>query len=640
MNDIIDTQIRNLLKRYFGFEDFRELQQEAIEAILQGRDLFMILPTGGGKSLCYQLPALLKNGTAIVVSPLIALMQDQVKALQDRGINAKMLASSMSNEEQERVYEALQKGKIKLLYVAPERFGSNRFFSLLFEIKLSFFVIDEAHCVSEWGHEFREDYRKLGILKERFVDVPIAAFTATATKKVANDIIKALHLYDPLLLRGKIFRTNLFISVIKRRDNGYKQIETFLKQKSDQNGIIYTFTRKESERLAKELQSKGFKALAYHAGLSNEIREGVYEAFMAEEAQIIVATVAFGMGIDKSNIRFVIHTSLPKTIEGYYQEIGRAGRDGLMSEALMLFNNGDRIQKQELVNQLPNSPYKEIAQKKLESIYNYAITAKCRHRYIANYFGDEINECETLCDNCTREKKEKKEITTQVLMLLSAIYRLQERFGQSYVIDVVRGSRSQKIIQNNHDALSVYGVGKEYSKKEFESVFEHLFDIGAIVRHEYQTIKLTIKGKELLRSKKKIFIDIDRYEIDGKTKATVSKIFQMPNFEALRKLRAKIAKENNIPAYIVFSDKTLQEMAIQVPQTKEEMLQISGIGEVKYERYGEIFLKLCKELEIPKQEATKDLKIEAWIKQGLEFATANELQEALRKYTDVKSNTL
>ena len=631
--------IKQTLKHYFGFEDFRTFQKEAIEAILDNKDLFMILPTGGGKSLCYQLPALLKNGTAIVVSPLIALMQDQVKALRDRGINAMMLASSKSALEQEKVYEALYSGDVKLLYVAPERFGSTRFFDLLAQIEISFFVIDEAHCVSEWGHEFRDDYRKLGILKERYPYIPIAAFTATATQKVAEDIVSALHLQDPLLLRGKIFHDNLSITVLKRRNNGYAQVEAFLKRFGSQNGIIYTFTRKESERLANYLQAKGFKALAYHAGLSNEIREGVYKAFVEEDAQIIVATVAFGMGIDKSNIRFVIHTSLPKTIEAYYQEIGRAGRDGLPSEALLLFNNGDRVQKQELIEQLPGGAYKEIARRKLESIYSYAISSKCRHRYIANYFGDDIEDCKTLCDNCMIEEREEKDVTTQTLMLLSAIYRLHERFGQSYVIDVLRGSKLQKILNNAHDTLSVYGVGKEYSKKEFESVCEHLFDIAAIKRGEHQVLELTNKGKELLRSKEKVFMDASRYDVEAKTKKEPLKYQNSPNFEALRELRAKIAKEENIPAYIVFSDKTLYEMAQRVPKTKEEMLAVNGVGEVKFERYGEAFLKACTTFEAPEIEdtATLDDRVHEWIKKGLKLAALDDLIESLQRY---KKNTL
>ncbi len=633
----MNEKIKKTLKHYFGFENFRAFQQEAIEAILDSKDLFMVLPTGGGKSLCYQLPALLKNATAIVVSPLIALMQDQVRSLQERGIEARMLASSNSDKEQEEVYEALAKGEVKLLYVAPERFGSARFLQLLTQIDISFFVIDEAHCVSEWGHEFRDDYRKLGVLKERFRDVPIAAFTATATQKVAQDIVNALHLQNPFMVRGKIFRENLTIGVLKRKGNGYGQIEAFLKRFSTDNGIIYTFTRKESERLAKHLQSKGFKALAYHAGLSNEIREGVYKAFVQEEAQIIVATVAFGMGIDKSNIRFVVHTSLPKTIEGYYQEIGRAGRDGLASHALLLYNNADRVQKQELIDQLPPSPYKETARRKLESMYAYALTSKCRHRYIANYFGDDIQECETVCDNCADGAKEQKEVTTQALMVLSAIFRLQEGFGQSYVIDVLRGSKAQKILQNRHDTLPLYGVGKGYSKKEFESVCEHLFDIGAIVRGEHQVLQLTDKAKKMLRLREKVFMQASRYEMETKIQNTDEQT-DTQTLKALKELRREIAKESGIPAYMVFSDKTLQEISTVLPRTKEEMLRIGGVAQVKFERYGEAFLALCKSLASLENETApkRQERFVDWIEYGLRFATLEELQENLNSYIEKK----
>ncbi|SFV51342.1 ATP-dependent DNA helicase RecQ [hydrothermal vent metagenome] len=591
------------LKRYFGFDTFRPLQEEVVDSILGGEDLLMILPTGGGKSLCYQLPALLKEGIMVVISPLIALMQDQIKALQDRGIEAVMLSSAASVEEQNAIYERLYNDKeIKFLYIAPERFGSKRFLELLSHIKIASFVIDEAHCVSEWGHEFRSDYRKLHLLKEHFPYVPITAFTATATPRVADDIIKALRLNNPKVLKAKIFRDNLLLSAAKRVGNGYKQVESFIAEHKNESGIIYTFTRKESERLAAHLQKRGYDALAYHAGLSSDVRSDVYKRFINDETRIIVATVAFGMGIDKSNIRYVVHMSLPKTIESYFQEVGRAGRDTLMSEALLLYSSADEVQKRELIKEIEDETYRNNAYKKLDEIYTFAISSSCRHRYIANYFGDEIKPCKSLCDNCTKEKQEQVDITEPVLMLLSTIYRVGQSFGQNYIIDVARGSKVARIAQNGHESLSVYGVAHNYSKKQLEAVLERLFDLGAIIRAEHKVLRLTHKGVEILKSKEKITIDKDRYatqkikSIQKEQNSTHESEYDVKLFEQLRELRAKIAKENEIPAYIVFSDKTLKDMSIKKPQTKEEMLEVNGVGEVKFERYGEEFLEVLTQI--------------------------------------------
>ncbi len=589
------------LKKYFGFDAFRSLQEEAVEASLEERDLLMILPTGGGKSLCYQLPALLKEGVTVVISPLIALMQDQIQALRDRDIKAVMLSSAASQEEQNAIYERLYNDSgVKFLYIAPERFVSQRFLELLSHIKIASFVIDEAHCVSEWGHEFRADYRKLHLLKERFPTVPIAAFTATATPKVAEDIIHALRLQNPKVLKAKIFRDNLLLSAAKRVGNGYKQVESFISQHKNDSGIIYTFTRKESEKLAAHLQKRDYNALAYHAGLAPEVRSDVYKRFINDETRIIVATVAFGMGIDKSNIRYVVHMSLPKTIESYFQEVGRAGRDTLMSEALLLYSSADEVQKREFIKEIESESYRANAYKKLDEIYTFAISSECRHRYIASYFGDDIEPCQRLCDNCTKEEQEQIDITQPALMLLSTIYRVGQNFGQNYVLDVARGSKVQRIAQNGHDTLSVYGVAKEYSKKQLEAVLERLFDLGAIIRGEHKVLRLTHKGIEILKTKEPLTIDKERYVVE-KIKSIQKERsdeemsdYDADLFEKLRALRAEIAKENEIPAYIVFSDKTLKDMSARRPQTKEEMLEVNGVGEVKFERYGEEFLKLLR----------------------------------------------
>jgi len=596
-----------ILSKVFGHNNFRAFQEEAVDAILNHQDLLLILPTGGGKSLCYQLPALLLKGTTIVISPLIALMQDQIKSLQDRGINAVMLSSASSFEELNKVYRKLDGGDVKFLYIAPERLNSSRFLDLLERVDVSFFVIDEAHCVSEWGHEFRDDYRRLGILKEKFPNTPVAAFTATATKKVVEDIVKTLKLKNPKILKGKIFRDNLILNVKKRAGNGYKQLVKFLDIHKNESGIVYTFTRKESEKLANFLQKNGYKAKAYHAGLDNSIRDAVYKDFINDKLNIVVATVAFGMGIDKSNIRFIVHISLPKTIENYYQEIGRAGRDGLNSEALLLYNNSDKILRTKLIDDIENEQYKKIAYQKLENMYHYAISSECRHKYIANYFGDSIKSCKNLCDNCTKEESEQIDITTPSLMFLSAIYRTDQSFGQNYIIDLLRGSKSAKIEQNNHTNLSVYGIGKEFSKKEFESISERLFDLNAITRGEFGAIKLTNIGLEIIKYKKTVLIDKDKYqneEIRSNYKTDIDNALN-EFFEDFRKLRAKIAQEEMVPAYIIFSDKTLKEISLKLPQTKEEMLKINGIGEVKFQKYGEKFLELCKKIKEIKKPLSK-----------------------------------
>ncbi len=587
-----------ILKEYFGYEKFRSFQEESIDALLNGRDLLTILPTGAGKSLCYQLPTLMSSGLSVVVSPLIALMQDQVRNLQLLGIEAVTIHSDLSEENRRDTFVKLKSGRVKLLYVAPERLILPQFITFLKSLPLNFFVIDEAHCVSEWGHEFRSDYQQLSLLKEHFPDTPIAAFTATATREVAVDIAKSLRLSDPLVLRGNVFRENLHISCAPRNRNGRSQILDFLKEHQDESGIIYTFTRKESEDLARFLQSQNISAKAYHAGLEKEEKQRVYEDFVHDRIDIVVATIAFGMGIDKSNIRFVLHTSLPKTIESYYQEIGRAGRDGLPSHTLLLYNKSDEIQKRELIQNTPNEHYRQILEQKLSKMYRYANGSRCRHKVMGQYFGDEVEECGEKCDNCQKEPAQMEDITTEARMFLSAIYRTGSRFGQNHLIDILRGSQSAKIVQFGHEKLSVYGIGIDRSKQVWQRIIDRLFDLEAITTGEHRAIVMKERGIEILRGKEAVKIDATHL-IDPKRTSKLKIEDDTPKdekFEALRELRSKLAKEASLPAYIIFSDKTLLELANYLPQNKAEMLAINGIGEVKYERYGEAFLELCKKL--------------------------------------------
>ena len=537
------------------------------------------------------------DGTTIVISPLIALMQDQVRALKENGINAQMLNSSQSYDEIQEVKSNLFSSKVKLLYIAPERLSNQGFINLLQSIKINFFVIDEAHCVSEWGHEFRSDYRNLSQLKVLFPTINIAAFTATATKKVQEDISVSLCLSNPVELRGKTYRSNLKINTELRVSNGKKQLVDFLQMHKDECGIVYAFSRKEVENIALYLQDKGYKAKAYHAGISNDIRAEVYKEFIYEDIDIVVATIAFGMGIDKSNIRFVVHMSMPKTMENFYQEIGRAGRDGLDSETLLLYTKSDEIQRRMLIEDIQNIEYKNFMYAKLNKMYSLANTSECKHQKIALYFDDEIDICESLCSSCLRGEISKINISKESQKLLSAIYRCEQRFGINHIIDVLRGSKSQRILQFNHEKLSVYGIGEDKPKSSWSAIADRLFELDAITVGEFKAIKITQIGLGILKANTDVFIDEDKLKVVKKErKSIVDTNVDNEIFEAFKELRKKIANENNVPAYIVFSDKTLSLFSTNLPQTKSEMLDINGVGEVKYERYGESFLNLSKNI--------------------------------------------
>jgi ATP-dependent DNA helicase RecQ len=586
-----------VLKNTFGFSEFREMQEEAVDAILSRRDLAMLLPTGGGKSLCYQLPTLLMEGITIVVSPLIALMHDQVIALKELGIEAEMISSSQSSQEQQEAFSKAKNGILKLLYIAPERLANGSFLSWLGTLNINFFVIDEAHCISEWGHEFRDDYRRLGELRSTFPHTPIAAFTATATPKVREDILSQLRLNDPLILRAPVLRKNIKITV-RERDGGWRnELMNILKEHEGESGIVYAFSRKETEELAEFLSKKGIKCLAYHAGMSGSLRHDTHTSFLNDETQIIVATVAFGMGIDKGDIRFVIHTSLPKTLENYYQEIGRAGRDGIDSEAVLFYSGADFYNKKRLIDENDDPQYREMILSKLRASMDYATAEECRHRLIASYFSDTISPCDDKCDNCLGTDIQKQEITTPAQKFLSCVYKTGERFGATYISEVLCGEEKEKILSNAHQNLSVFGIGKELPKSTWSTISKRLIELGAIEPDEYKALKITPIGADILRGKMAVHIRVNRLS----TKKTVVKtkhtdLHTPKYFENFKTLRASIAKEHRIPAYIVFGDKTLYALAEQLPSSKEEMLGISGIGEVKFERYGEAFLNLSHEL--------------------------------------------
>ena len=586
-----------ILQSQFGHKNFRALQEEAVDTILAGKDLLMILPTGGGKSLSYQLPALLMRGVTVVISPLLALMHDQVESLRAQGMSAEMLSSMQNSQEATDIYRRLYNSDINFLYLSPERLNTDSIRNLLSKIEVNYFVIDEAHCISEWGHEFRSDFRALSHIRKHFPNINIAAFTATATSHVRDDIIHNLQLQDATLLQGQVFRKNLHITVRNRIKDGYDQLLDFLNDRKDESGIVYAFSRKNVESIADYLERKGFKAEAYHAGLPTQTRNKVFHNFVHDKTRIIVATIAFGMGIDKGNIRFVVHMSLPKTIENYYQEMGRAGRDGDEAEVVLLFGASDVIQQKRFIDMNDDEAYKAHMMQKLNTISRYASSENCRHQQIAQYFGDTLSTCKDKCDNCLEPEHSKKDITTEAQKLLSTIYRTQQMYGKNYVIDILRGSKEQKILANGHDTLSVYGIGKEHSKTLWYVIIDRLLELEAITMNEHQGLILLDMGLNILKAKEKAFIRAERLNVKAKTvKKTNFESFGFDNalFEELRALRAKIANEKGVAAYLICSDKTLKEMAGSIPVNKMQMLQISGIGEVKFERFGQQFLTLLK----------------------------------------------
>ena len=601
-------QAQQILKHKFGYDNFRLEQENIINCILQGKDCVALMPTGGGKSICYQVPALLFEGLTVVVSPLISLMKDQVDALRANGISAAFLNSSLSSDEQSRITRQVYEGKLKLLYVAPERLlqGGDAFLNFLKDARVSLFAIDEAHCISSWGHDFRPEYLQLARLKSLFPAVPIVALTATADKLVRKDVVEKLALIAPQTFISSFNRANITYYV-EAKKNYYDKLLVFLAEHKDESGIIYCLSRANTESLAADLRNDGYNAQAYHAGLEKTERDKAQEKFIRDELKIIVATIAFGMGIDKPNVRFVIHADVPKNIEGYYQETGRAGRDGLQSEAILYYSGGDILKLKKFVFISNNAEQTQILSRKLDQMAKYATLTTCRRKYLLNYFDESAPDFCGSCDVCL-SKYDLIDGTVIAQKALSAVFRLKENFGVNYTIDFLRGSKSEKI-KEEHRLLKTYGVGADISKEEWATYFRDLIAKGFLQQSEdeYPKLRLTEKSSDVLQGKLNVQLVKNKVlEEPARTYAAPGEIdYDRELFSILKEVRKEIADRENVPSYIILGDTSLNEMAAYLPQTLSDLKKISGFGDTKVLRYGKAFLEQVVEYSKRKNLASK-----------------------------------
>lgn len=601
----------DILKQYWGYDDFRPLQREAIDCVLAGRDSVVVLPTGGGKSLCFQIPAMCMPGMAVVVSPLISLMKDQVDALRSNGVPAACVNSSLSYQERIQVSEEIRSGQLKLLYAAPERLLMENTIEFLQESNVSFVAIDEAHCVSEWGHDFRPDYRQLRTLKRAFPNIGIHTYTATATEIVREDIAKQLDLHEPEVHIGSFDRPNL-IYKIERRSGGIKQIQEVIDRHPGESGIVYCISRRKVDETTEELNELGYRALPYHAGMPDTKRKDNQDAFINERCDIIVATVAFGMGIDKSNVRYVIHSQLPKSLEAYQQESGRAGRDGLEAECCLFYSTGDFNTWSRLLNQSGDLKARDVSIDSLGMMLDFCTGVTCRHRAIVEHFGQKLasDSCNA-CDVCMGDIELVDDALVIGQKILSCVIRLEQRFGGEYTAGVLKGSQERRLLDNGHDQLSTYGLLAEESQRTIRDWIEQLVSQGYLSRYgEFNQLQVSENGRHVLRgevtprlSKPLKTAKKSRSESKSKVAEESWEGVDRGLFDVLRTIRKAIAEEKEVPAYVVFGDAALRDMALRRPTTLEGFLDVRGVGEKKCKDYGEEFVgaigAYCREHDVP-----------------------------------------
>lgn len=582
------------LKQFFGYDTFRPMQAEIIESIMDGNDALVLMPTGGGKSICFQIPAIVMEGTCIVVSPLIALMKDQVEGLKANGVPAAYINSTLSWQDEQLVERQAIDGTLKLLYVSPEKLLTSEFKYFMSQITVSAFAIDEAHCISSWGHDFRPEYTKMRFLRNDFPNTPIIALTATADKITRKDIIEQLNIKDGQTFLGSFDRPNLSLSVLPGQ-NRYKTIEDFVRNHPDQSGIIYCLSRKNTETVSAKLRKAGFNAAFYHAGMSPDDRSRTQEAFIKDDVPIICATIAFGMGIDKSNVRWIIHYSMPKNMEGYYQEIGRAGRDGVKSETVLFYSFGDVIQHRRFIEDGEN---KEVQYTKLERMIQYADAQICRRKILLSYFGEHTQQNCGNCDVCL-SPPEYFDGTVLAQKALSAVVRMREKVSTGTLIDVLRGAQNQNVLEHGYQNVKTYGAGRDHSYQDWQQYLMQMVNGGLfeIAYDEGNALKLTPNGTAVLYEKepvKLIHPTVKEKIAKEKTKKKKPKnqieAYEEDLFQALRALRRELAQKANVPPYLVFSDATLKHMAATRPVSEPEMMNVSGVGDRKMKLYGEIFI--------------------------------------------------
>jgi len=599
-----------LLKQYFGFTSFRPLQEEIIRDSLAGKDVFALLPTGGGKSLCFQLPALVRDGLTVVVSPLIALMKDQVDALQASGIAATFLNSSLAADESRKRLRGLHNGEFRLLYAAPERLMLSGFLGDLKRWNVQLIAIDEAHCISEWGHDFRPEYRQISDLRKLFPDVPFMALTATATGRVREDIVNHLQLREPKCYVASFNRPNLTYRVIAK-NKPYDQLLDFLRARPKESGIVYCLSRKVTESVAERLNENGIKAKPYHAGLTPKERSEHQELFLRDDIRVVCATIAFGMGINKPNVRFVFHYDLPKNIEGYYQETGRAGRDGLPGECVLLFSPGDAVKQTTFIDEKTNPQERQIAREQLQQMVHYAECAGCRRVELLRYFGEDFDasipseksairnpqseiNCGA-CDNCLSPRAT-FDGTLAAQKFLSCVYRIREKngfgVGFNHVVEVLTGADTEKIRKWDHAQLSTFGIGKEHNRSEWAAIGRELVRLGFLrqTTEKFSVLEITNEGRAALKERKKVTLTKPVTAPETKTRHVGEITCDETLFERLRELRKRLADERDVPAYIIFSDVALRQMARNYPERERDFARISGVGEKKLREFGEVFL--------------------------------------------------